>query len=1067
VSAARHVALAALWAAACANEAATPRSDGAAADLALVAAVDAAAADAAPPDLSPSAPLPTAAVALTNFHDFRQDGRSWVFVSDSEQVLRVTPYGDAMVRVQVAPAGQELVADNRYQMVESHALGGALALHDDGPTFTLSGASLRVIVNKRPLRLRFVAAGATVEDLGIESGDRPMMLEVNGARVVDHLSFPPTGAWTTWSTVAVPVSLQAGRNLVRLTDIGASGPNLDYLDVDTIGRFEAEAASLIGVANASSNAGFSGSGYADPQHESGDSIEFPLQVLDAGVYLLRFGYANGAPAVAHLAPTAGEHFAGLGHGAYGRVDQIDLAGQVIARNRVYQAPLLVPFYLSSRGYGMFVNSPQRNQFSFLPNDYQFNIAAGQMDYFFIAGPSLPSVIDHYTELTGRPRLPPLAAFGLGLSDKLDNTLPSDEVWWKDKVMQLRAGGWPFDVIIHDNCWRGGKTAPWRWDLTRYPDPTEFAAWSVANNVINMLDFNRADDTLSDGWQPAYALPGTTDWPDFSSALVRDWFWGLLRSQTFDPALHRPGDLLWLDEPDEDVAPSGPLADGRSWDEDANYYFFLMAKSVGEGWSQTFGTSKRTFIMSRGMGAGAQRWAGLWTGDINNSYTEMAEQIRGMQAAGLSGFPFWSHDAGGFWALPSDSMYRQWSMSMGSFSPIWRPHGQGLRFPWLFSAAAQADARKYGNLRMTLLPYLYSLAHEAHASGLPMARAMLLDSPTDPAAWVADREYLWGPRLLVAPAIGDGGGSVSVWLPPGSWYDYWDDTAPAMAGGRTISYPAPTGTLPLLVRAGALLPEAVGTLASTHAWDRSQLMVQVYTGDSGQFTVREDDGVTDAFESGAETRTALTYTDATMTLEIAPDGGSYTGAPSTRSYQAHFHGLPAQAGVRLGGAVLPTKSAWADAIAAGGGAVWNGATHVLSVYAGSFAPDAKVTLERARYEAEAATLSGPVAHSDNAGYSGSGYADYQNLTGDYVEFSVNAARADTYTLLFRYANGAGDRPLEVHVNGGAAQIVSFPSTGSWTTWQTASVTVTLAAGVNAIRAVAGGAGGPNLDRLDVY
>jgi alpha-D-xyloside xylohydrolase len=424
------------------------------------------------------------------------------------------------------------------------------------------------------------------------------------------------------------------------------------------------------------------------------------------------------------------------------------------------------------------------------------------------------------------------------------------------------------------------------------------------------------------------MPGTTDFPDFSSAAVRAWFWSLLRQKSFDPSLKYPGDFLWLDEPDDTVTPSGPLADGRSWEEDGNAYFFYEHQAVGEGWDATFQGQKRPYVMMRGGAAGSQRWGTVWSGDIEDTYDEMKLQIRGMLAAGLSAFPFWAHDAGGFKALPSDAMYRQWAAAFGSFTPMWKPHGIGLRFPWQFSQAAQDDLRAWGARRMALLPYVYTAAWRAASTGLPMARAMVIDHRTVPDAWKADQEYMWGDAYLVAPNASDGGGKVSVWLPPGGWYDDSDETK--LAGGGAIAYDAPLGKLPLFVKAGAIVMGALPTLG-TKFWDRTTRVLDVYAGADGAATQFEDDGVSDKWQTGARALTKMTWIDAAKRLDIAPDDGTYPGAPMSRTYRVRLHGLDGPVDMQVNGA--PADS------------TWDAQKHVLSFTTALLVVTASVAIER--------------------------------------------------------------------------------------------------------------------------
>ena len=603
------------------------------------------------------------------------------------------------------------------------------------------------------------------------------------------------------------------------------------------------------------------------------------------------GIDPGKPAIAFEPPVDDEHFAGLGHGTFGRVQSLDLRGQSIERNFDSQSPLLVPFFMSSRGYGLFFNSTWKNKFNFKDKDYSVSFKGGQLDFFFIGGPGFDAILDQYTQLIGRPRLLPIYALGLMLSDKQAIGSGGEETtaaWWQDKVQQMRAGGWTFDVIVHDNSWRGGKTAPWRWKLDNYPSPDGFEAWSKQNNVVSLLDFNASDAKESAGWQSSFGLPGDSSHPDFSNPATRAWFWHLLSSETFDPKLKFPGDLLWLDEFD-DASPSGTLASGRSWDEEANNYFFLRDQAVGEGWIRDVGTTKRPFMMNRGMTGGSQRFgASMWSGDIQSSYDEMKLQIRGMLQAGLSGVPYWGSDQGGFKSKPDDDLYRRSSIALGSFSPLWKPHGMKLRFPWLFSTEAQNEMRRFGELRMSLIPYLYSYAAISAETGAPMARAMIFRYPREAAAWSADQQFLLGDELLVGSVTGANASS-TIWLPAGRWFDFATDRV--LEGNQTFTADYPLGQLPVFVRAGSIIPR-VSPALSTAQLSKTLITLHVYPGQDAHFRLYEDDGTTDQYRQGASQVSAFHWSEADATLRADRVQGTYPGAPLERNFQIVLHGAKA-------------------------------------------------------------------------------------------------------------------------------------------------------------------------------
>jgi alpha-D-xyloside xylohydrolase len=489
-------------------------------------------------------------------------------------------------------------------------------------------------------------------------------------------------------------------------------------------------------------------------------------------------------------------------------------------------------------------------------------------------------------------------FGLQLSDKghdHNSSTPSDEQWWTNKITAHREAGLPLDHVINDNRWRagGGKRCESRieWDRERYPDPAAWKRWLDAHGLVTTLDFNRCIARFSDGWDPAFNLPPIDNIefadsaPDLTSADFRRWFWEIFYEKSLDPSLAYPGDALWIDEFDEQGAvPMGTrLANGRSSAEMRNYWFFLIAKAlVADGWD-TSDIDKRPFLWVRGMTAGAQRYATLWSGDIKPNDEDMAAQIRGMQLAGLAGFPYWGHDAGGFYdwdagAGPDESLYKRWAMAFGSFAPIWKPHGMGQsRWPTDRSSDSVASARVFGRLRYELMPYLYSAAHEAAERGMPIARPMLLEYPHLDEAWQHDLQYFFGRDLLVVPPVD--ASETPVWLPPGSWYSIWNGQH--YSGNLILDLRNDEPLMPVLARAGAIIPKR-DYAQSTAFIDKTRLVIDIYTGADGEFRLVEDDDRTEAYRSGQRRVTWLRYDDDKRELTVDAARGRYRNAPRYRN-----------------------------------------------------------------------------------------------------------------------------------------------------------------------------------------
>ncbi len=654
-----------------------------------------------------------------------------------------------------------------------------------------------------------------------------------------------------------------------------------------------------------------------------------------------------------------EHFCGLGHQSFGLVESLDLQGKMVHSNygdgkKVHsdwgaQAVLTVPFFLSSKGYGVFLNSTHEHSFNFGENQqFQFGIDTkgfeGRMDYFFILGTDFKDILNRYTQLTGRPRLPQQSIFGLQLSDK---DFPQHEgvEWWKERIIKHRDAGFPFDHIVNDNRWRSG-TGAWsgswfEWDSKRFPDPQAYHNWCNEHHVTMTLDFNRNIGAASWGWKPEYNLPNSEKYikegfcaPDYTNPAVRNWLWELFWRKSFDPALNYPGDALWIDETDElfPLPDSTICSNGRSWAEVENSYHFLVAKAiVKEGWDNAnennppgIGAAKRPYVWIRGSSAGAQRWATHWTGDLECDYSWMERNVRGMLASGLSGFPYFNHDAGGFrHPGPDDAMYIQWGMALGSFTPIWRPHGPGeyKRWPLERSEQCQAAAKIYSKLRYEMMPYIYTQAHKAYEQGLPMARAMVIDYHEYHNAWKYDTQYMWGDAMLVAPNCSGKDTILDVWLPAGQdWYDFW--MGEVYKGDQVIHYKARFGELPIFVKQGAIIPERLYA-QSTFTLDPKVLILNIYAGKDGDFTLYEDDNITENYKVNKELRqTPIIYNHQKRQLTIQPAQGTYKGAPQERSYQIYLHGFDFEEmpKIRLEGRRLKRFASKEEAIK-NGGVVW--------------------------------------------------------------------------------------------------------------------------------------------------
>lgn len=471
----------------------------------------------------------------------------------------------------------------------------------------------------------------------------------------------------------------------------------------------------------------------------------------------------------------------------------------------------VPFFMSTSGYGVFLNTVSKNT--------AFDSAGGFytddfLDYWFMAGPSFKSILASYSELTGRMNLFPKWAYGFMLSKYGNDNATQDE--FIDWIHWLRngghpdddgGGGWPIDCYVFDYGWRGAKWDPHRWDPTRYYDlPAMFAEADSLGFHVGLHN-NRGTPEAHGG--------------DFTNPANAEEWWLAHRNPVIVPGY---GDWFWPDE--FDVVGDNLMAN-RS------------AKVVHEKWLELT-TQQRPMFITRGGFAG-HHYASAWSGDISNSITAMNQQIVNQQAVGLSGYPWFSHDLGGFMSKPSDNLYIRWVAEFGAFCSIMRAHGHDGREPWLYSTNAQSILRKYLKLRYRLFPYIYTSAWQGTSQGIPMMRAMVLEYQDHPTAWSKQNQYFWGDWLLVAPALSENATDVNVWIPPGEWYDYFKGTK--HTGPADITVHAALDEIPVFVKAGAIIPMGPDIRYADEK-PLNEITLDIYpAAGATTYTLYEDDGIT--------------------------------------------------------------------------------------------------------------------------------------------------------------------------------------------------------------------------------
>jgi alpha-glucosidase len=388
-------------------------------------------------------------------------------------------------------------------------------------------------------------------------------------------------------------------------------------------------------------------------------------------------------------------------------------------------------------------------------------------------------------------------------------------------------------------------------------------------------------------------PGASVFPDFTRESARTW-WG-----------DRVGDFAkvglrgtWIDmnEPavfSKDGFPLDAPVDGEgkptTFAEVKNVYALLMARATYEG-SRRASPDRRPFILTRAGFAGIQRYAAVWTGDAQSTWDHLAMTPSMLAGMSVSGMAFVGSDVGGFGGSPAAELYGRW-FEVGSFSPFFRSHvatGAPDQEPWSFGSEVESVARRMLALRYALLPYWYGLQVAASQSGIPMVRPLWFEFPNDEQASKHDDEFFIGPWLLAAPVTSPSVTTRDVYLPAGTFYEYY--TGASRQGPAMVNMPAPLGRVPLFVRAGAILPTQ-DVVDYVGAPSNGKLYLDVFpgpVGSSSSIDLYEDDGETNAYVAGAFATTAVSsnVTAAGLTLHIAAPLGAFKTASTALVVRVH-------------------------------------------------------------------------------------------------------------------------------------------------------------------------------------
>ena len=519
-----------------------------------------------------------------------------------------------------------------------------------------------------------------------------------------------------------------------------------------------------------------------------------------------------------------------------------------------QAYKNIPFYVTNRGYGVFVNHPERVSFEVASEKVeriQFSVPGESLEYFIIYGPTPKEILNRYTALTGRPALPPAWSFGLWLSTSF--TTDYDEKTVTSFIDGMAVRDIPLHVFHFDCFWM--KEFHWtdlQWNPRFFPDPEGMLRRLKDRGLHICVWINpyiaQRSILFEEAMQNGYLLKktngdipnstGTTVWQtdmwqagmgilDFTNPEASRWFAAKLR------ALLKMGVDTFKTDFGERIPTDVVYHDGSDPFKMHNYYTYLYNRTVFSVLREERGEHD-ALVFARSATVGSQQFPVHWGGDSTASFESMAETLRGGLSFGLSGFGFWSHDIGGFEQTANADVYKRWT-AFGLLSSHSRLHGSNsYRVPWHYDDEAVAVLSKFTKLKCSLMPYLYRAAIQAHEKGTPMLRAMMLEFPNDPACDYLDLQYVLGDSLLVAPVFSHEG-NVNYYVPEGKWTNFLNGNV--IEGPRWLRETHDFLSLPLLVRPNSVIP--IGGRADRPDYDYGDgVTLQVYQLEDGKEAIVE-------------------------------------------------------------------------------------------------------------------------------------------------------------------------------------------------------------------------------------
>lgn len=589
---------------------------------------------------------------------------------------------------------------------------------------------------------------------------------------------------------------------------------------------------------------------------------------------------------------------------------------------------VVPVIISTNHYGLLWDNYSYSEFNDTRGSYYlWSEVADEINYYFIYGENIDSIVSSYRQLTGKAPMYPKSFFGYIQSKQKYNT--QDEI--VSIVKGFRDRKFPLDVIVQDwMYWPQGQWGQKSFDHQNYPDPSQMvkdihdmnakiiiSIWpNMTKGTPDQVELAQIHGMLNDNehlnvfmpearkmyWQQVndslFSIGIDGWWADCSEGYDSDWdspFFKLSSATLIESNLRTQQKML---------------GSGRY----INAYALMHTKGLYEGQRSTT-SQKRVFILTRSSFAGLQRYgASYWTGDVSANWEDFRKQIPAGLNFCMTGIPYWTTDIAGYFIKHTPGwwfsrgefekgqedegfkeLYTRW-FQFAAFCPLFRAHGADFpREPWAFGNPESRTYKtllKFTNLRYRLMPYTYSLAWKVTDEDYTIMRALLFDFMSDSATYDISDQYMFGPSFLVCPVVRplyylpdnikmDSSAYLrKVYLPKGTeWFDFW--TGKQFEGGQKVDADASYETMPLFIRAGSVIPMGPFIQYATEKSDPVE--IRIYPGANGEFTLYEDENDNYDYEKGFYSNIEFKWNDATHTLTIGKRRGTFPGMLNTRTF----------------------------------------------------------------------------------------------------------------------------------------------------------------------------------------